>query len=132
MKNPFKKQGIMATLVNVGIGGVANVAIDYVVSSIDALSQVSDTYINAGKIAVGVVGTMTGNNYVHAATDGIAVVGVSNLVKSLMADEETPVTTDGLPYGTIGNCGKIGRKVIMGNRAFKRNMSGVGRAFMDK
>ena len=36
-KNPFKKSSIIDTVVNVGVGGAANVAIDYVVEQVDAI-----------------------------------------------------------------------------------------------
>lgn len=123
-KNPFKKQSIVDTVVNVGIGGAANVAIDYVVSQVEAIQSLGDTTINAGKIALGAVaGSMVSNKMLRAACDGIATVGVSNLVKGLMDDTTSKETTSGLPYGTIG-------RVIPGNRAYRRarKVSGVGAA----
>ena len=123
-KNPFKKQSIVDTVVNVGIGGAANVAIDYVVSQVEAIQSLGDTTINAAKIALGAVaGSMVSNKMLRAACDGIATVGVSNLVKGLMDDTTSKETTSGLPYGTIG-------RVIPGNRAYKRarKVSGVGAA----
>lgn len=118
-KNPFKKQGIIDTVVNVGVGGAANVAIDYVVSSVDALSGLSATVINAAKIAVGAIGgTMTTNKYVRAAVDGIAVVGASNLVSSLMDGTASEEAAAGLPQGTIG-------RVRLGNRRYRRHVAGV-------
>ena len=125
-KNPFKKQSIIDTVVNVGIGGAANVAIDYVVGQVDAIKSLGDTTINAAKIVLGsVAGSMVSNKILRAATDGIATVGVSNLVKGLITGEETatPATdaTSGLPYGTIG-------RVRPGNNAYRRarKVSGVG------
>ena len=124
-KNPFKKQSIIDTAINVGIGGAANVAIDYVVDSVDALKSMDATTINAIKIGVGVLGgTMTTNKMVRAAVDGIAVVGVSNLVQGLISDS-TVTGTSGLPYGTIGlPAGTIGR-VRLGNRYFRKPSSKV-------
>lgn len=124
-KNPFKKQSIVDTVVNVGIGGAANVAIDYVVSQVEAIQSLGDTTINAAKIALGAVaGSMVSNKMLRAACDGIATVGVSNLVKGLM-DGDTTSKEDikGLPYGTIG-------RVIPGNRAYRRarKVSGPGAA----
>lgn len=123
-KNPFKKQSIMDTVVNVGIGGAANVAIDYVVSQVEAIQSLGDTTINALKIAAGaVVGSMVSSKMARAAADGVATVGVSNLIAGLMADSETPSPSPGagaLPYGTIG-------RVRLGNRAYRRanRVSGV-------
>lgn len=119
-KNPFKKQSIIDTVVNVGIGGAANVAIDYVVDQIDAIKSLGDTTVNALKIAAGaVVGSMVSDKFARAAADGVATVGVSNLIAGLMKDESTEVTS-GLPYGTIG-------RVRLGNRAYRRarKVSGV-------
>jgi hypothetical protein len=123
--NPFKKQSIIDTVVNVGIGGAANVAIDYVVSQVDAIQSLGDTTINAAKIALGAVaGSMVSNKMLRAACDGIATVGVSNLVKGLMDGTSSTETTSGLPYGTISG------RVIPGNRAYRRarKVSGVGGA----
>ena len=125
-KNPFKKQSIVDTVINVGIGGAANVAIDYVVSQVEAIQNLGDTTINAAKIALGAVaGSMVSNKMLRAACDGVATVGVSNLVKGLMDGTSSTQNdgTAGLPYGTIG-------RVIPGNRAYKRarKVSGVGAA----
>lgn len=120
-KNPFKKQSIIDTVVNVGIGGAANVAIDAVVGQFEALQSLGDTTINALKIAAGaVVGSMVSDKFARAAADGIATVGVSNLIAGLMADEASPAPSNGLPYGTIG-------RVRLGNRAYRRahKVSGV-------
>lgn len=111
-KNPFKKQSIIDTVINVGIGGAANVAIDYVVNSVDAIKSLGDTTVNAAKIAIGAVaGSMVSNKMLRAACDGIATVGVSNLVAGLMGDQAAPAS--GLPYGTIG-------RVRPGNVAYRR------------
>lgn len=121
-KNPFKKQSIIDTVVNVGIGGAANVAIDYVVGQVEALQSLGDTAINAMKIAAGaVVGSMVSDKFARAAADGVATVGVSNLIAGLMADEEPSKGQSGLPYGTISG------RVRPGNRAYRRahKVSGV-------
>lgn len=115
-KNPFKKSIIIDTVVNVGIGGAANVAIDYVVDSVESIKSLGDTTINAAKIALGAVaGSMVSNKMLRAACDGVATVGVANLIKGLISSEESAPQepTSGLPYGTIG-------RVIPGNRAYRR------------
>lgn len=129
-KNPFKKKGITDTLINVGIGGAANVAMDYVVSSVESLSSLDPKTINAIKIGVGVLGgTMTTNKMVRAAVDGIATVGVSNLVASLMDGTTSTSGTNGIPNGTIG-------AFRLGNRNFvkrgNRSVSGLNADVMGK
>lgn len=130
-KNPFKKQSIIDTVVNVGIGGAANVAIDYVVSQVEAIQSLGDTTINAAKIALGaVVGSMVSNKMLRAACDGVATVGVSNLVSGLLADA-TPAS--GMPYGTIGLPKDTVGRVIPGNHAYRRahrKVSGVANGVM--
>lgn len=117
----------MDTVVNVGIGGAANVAIDYVVRQVEAIQSLGDTTINAAKVALGaVVGSMVSNKMLRAACDGVATVGVSNLVSGLLADSATPAS--GMPYGTIGLPKDTVGRVIPGNRAYRRahrNVSGV-------
>lgn len=123
-KNPFKKSSIADTVINVSVGGAANVAIDYLVDQVEALKGLGDTTINAAKIVGGaVVGSMVSNKIARAAADGVAVVGVSNLISGLISDSSsTTKAPSGLPYGTIG-------RVIPGNRAYRRarakNVSGV-------
>lgn len=122
-KNPFKKSSIIDTVVNVGVGGAANVAIDYVVNQVEAIKSLGDTTINALKIAAGaVVGSMVSNKIARAAADGVATVGVSNLIAGLMAEPASgmPEGTIGLPHGTIS-------RVVPGNRAYRRahRVSGV-------
>lgn len=137
-KNPFKKKGITDTLTNVGIGGAANVAIDYAVSKVEALSSLDATTLNAIKIGVGVLGgTMTTNKFIQAAVHGVATVGVSNLVQGLLDDTvsststTTTTTTSGLAKGTIG-------VIRPGNPYYrrpirKRSVAGVGsNGFMGK
>lgn len=109
-KNPFKKQSAIDCAINVGIGGGANVAIDYVVDMVNEEMEapIDDLYINIGKFALGAIGSsMVTNKYLKSAMDGIAVVGVSNLVKGLMEDSGTPsggepIPTTGVPRGTVG------------------------------
>lgn len=106
----------MDTVVNVGVGGAANVAIDYVVDQVDFIKELGDTTVNAAKIAIGAVaGSMVSNKILRAACDGVATVGVANLIKGLISGEESASTesASGLPYGTIG-------RVIPGNRAYRR------------
>lgn len=121
-KNPFKKKSLMDTLTNVGIGGASNVAFDYIwdtagldttlsFTGSDGKEVVSaDTIKNAIKIVGGaVVGGMITNKYGRAAADGIATVGVSNLVDGLInssKDDETPKPETGLPNGTVGRIGR--------------------------
>lgn len=117
-KNPFKKQSIMDTMINVGVGGAANVAIDYVVDQVEAIKALGDTTINAAKIVLGsIAGSMVSSKVLRAATDGIATVGVSNLVKGLITGDSATnagaEAASGLPYGTIG-------RVRLGNRAYRR------------
>ena len=80
MKNPFKKSSIMDTVVNVGVGGAANVAVDYAWGKVDFLAGLGATTKNAIKIAGGaVLGSMVKNKYVRAAADGIAVAVVAGM-----------------------------------------------------
>ena len=134
-KNPFKKQGAMDTLVSVGIGGAANSAYEYVynMATESMTEQPSDTVKECIKIAIGVLGgTMTNNKYLGAAARGIATVGASNLVASLIEGDETEKKNEGnegsagLPGGTIG-------RVLPGNRAYRRvnrKVSGLQGGFM--
>ena len=128
MKNPFKKTAIVDTVINVGIGGAANVAMNYAFGKIDALASLGDTTKQAIKIAVGALaGTMTTNKYLRAAADGIATVGASELISGYLPTE----TVEGLPYGMIGRAGVK----HLGNKAFKKKVAGVAAtpsAFMDK
>ena len=131
MKNPFKKSSIIDTVINVGIGGGANVAIDYLVDQVDMLKSVSSTYINAGKIVLGAfAGTMLKNKFARAAADGVATVGAANLVSGLITgtSETDTAPTTGLAPGTIG------RTLHLGNKAYRRGVRGVNGAasFMGK
>lgn len=126
MKNLFKKSNILDTVINVGVGGAANVAIDYAFAQIDALASLGDTTKNAIKIAAGAVaGSMVGNRYARAAADGVATVGAANLIASYIP--ETTKAASGLPEGTIG-C------IRLGQRGFRRGrVAGVaGADFMSE
>ena len=120
MAKLFQKQNILTTLMNVGIGGAANVAIDAVVSNVDALNTIDQKYIKIGKIVLGVLGgSLTSNKVLRAATDGIATVGASEIVSELINDEAAPAPTAGLAPGTIG------RLRTLGNRAYMHRSRGV-------
>lgn len=89
MKNPFKKSSITDTLMNVGLGGAANAGFDYLykLTGLD----LGETTKNAIKIAVGAVGgSMVSSKPLRAAADGIAVVGVSNLISDLLIGSDEP------------------------------------------
>ena len=121
-KNPFKKKSLIDTLTNVGVGGAANVAIDYVWEQVDALAAY-DQYKHIAKIVAGaVVGGMVSNKYARAAADGVATVGVSNLIQGLI--DKTPETTEGLPEGTIG-------RLRYGSRSFRRAARGTRMAGLE-
>ena len=85
-KIKFNKNSIMDTVVNVGTGGAANARVDVAVEYV--APNASDMYVNIGKFVGGVVlgSTMGNNKMFRAAADGIATVGVANLVKSLISD----------------------------------------------
>lgn len=112
MKNPFKAKGLTQTMVSTLIGGAGNVVADYIIGQIDQLANVDANYINGGKIVAGaLIGSMSRNKYVHALADGMAVVGASALVSSLIDGTAAPAS--GLPRGTVG-------RVTAGDRYFKR------------
>lgn len=125
MKNPFKKSSVIDTVVNVGIGGAANVAMDYIKANYLGSLELSDTTYNAVKVAVGALGgSMISGKYARAAVDGIATVGAANLINDLLNGESSPnaETTSGAPF--------IGR-ARMGQRGFRRAIRGTGEvAFM--
>lgn len=115
-KNPFKKSNVVDTLINVGVGGAGNVAADYLINNVDMLKSLDADTINLGKFVVGYVGSaMVSNKYVKALMDGFAVVGASNYISSLMADQ----TTSGVPAGTIGRA-----RYIAPRRAYARGFAG--------
>ena len=127
MKNVFKKNNVVDTAINVGIGAVANIAVDYAISAIDTENALEPMYVNGGKFLVGVVGsTMIGEKMVKAALDGVAVVGLSNLVNDLMNSDSTSGgsngtregATAGVPRGTIGRV----RRYVPGHRNLARSM----------
>ena len=114
-KNPFKKSNVVDTLINVGVGGAGNVAADYLINNVDMLKSLDADTINLGKFVVGSVGSaMVSNKYVKALMDGFAVVGASNYISSLMADQ----TTSGVPAGTIGRA-----RYIAPRRAYARRFA---------
>ena len=120
IKNPFKKQNVIDSAISVGVGGLANVAVDYAVSNIDMLATQSDRTINIAKFVIGAVGgTMVSDKMLKAAMDGIAVVGVSNLAKSFMApDAAADAGVTGVAPGTIGRV----RRMRPGLRRAARSM----------
>ena len=119
MKNPFKKSSIVDTVINVGVGGAANVAMDYAVENIDALKSLGLTTVNIIKIGVGaVVGSMVNNKYARAAADGLATVGASDLIKSYITDG----STSGVPFMGTG-------RIHPGQRGFRvarKSVRGMG------
>lgn len=133
MKNPFKKSSIIDTAINVGVGGAANVAMDYVFSRVDALASLEPMTKNIVKIVAGAVGgSMVSNKYVRAAADGVATVGVSNLIASYIGAEETVTPETAAPAGLAK--GTIGRAYRMGQRGFRKvsGIAGEAGAFMAK
>lgn len=130
IKNPFKKSSIAATAINVGVGGAANVAVDYAMSQF--APSVDPMYVRLGKVIAGAVaGSMVSNQWLRAAADGIATVGASELISSYVVsadDPDKPAGPAGLRPGTIG-------RLRAGNRAYRRAIhgtSGVGASFMGK
>lgn len=121
MAKLFQKANILTTLMNVGIGGAANVAMDTIAAKVDFLNTLDPKWLKGIKIAVGVLGgSLTSNKVLRAATDGIATVGASELVSDLVNGEDAPAAPAGLAPGTIG-------RVRLGNRSFMRRgrVSGV-------
>lgn len=131
MKNPFKKSGVIDTIVNVGIGGAANVAMDYLFTSVPALSDAMDEQTkNLVKVAVSAFGgsMVSGSSakYIRPALDGIGVVGASKLIESYLPTTEGSKGGGNEKDGT-GNLPFIGK---LSNRKF-RPMRGTGSvAFM--
>ena len=129
MKNPFKKSSIVDTLINVGVGGAANAAMDYAVANVDMLSGLDAQTVNFIKIGVGAFGgSMVSSKYARAGFDGLATVGASDLIKSYIGGESAAAepateTPAGVPF--IG-------KIRMGQRGF-RSVRGTGEvAFQGK
>ena len=111
MKNPFKKKSIVDTVINVGIGGAANVAMDFAFQQIPmpTIAGMSKATVeNVVKIAAGAIGgSMVSNKYARAGFDGVATVGASNLISGLIAGTSG---ASGLPYGTIGRAPRAFRR----------------------
>lgn len=135
MSKVFKKSSIVDTLVNVGIGGGANVAMDYLYGLIPAetfANVQNPTMIkNLIKVGVGVLGgsMVSGKNakYIRPAVDGIATVGASELISGLISgsdEEETPKTTTGVAF-----MGRADRR--MGQRGFRSVRSTGAVPFME-
>ena len=130
-KNPFKKSSIIDTVINVGIGGAANVAMNYVFGLIpaDTFGENATTWKNAIKIGVGAIGgSMVGGSYakyLRPAFDGIATVGaselVSDLVSGLIASDDAPKGGEGA--GSVPFIGRSAR--LMGQRGY-RKVAGAG------
>lgn len=122
MKNPFKKSSIVDTVVNIGLGGAANAAMDYVVESVPTLQSLGETTTNIIKIGVGAVaGSMLTNKYARAAADGLAVVGASDLIKGYIQGATTPAP-GGEGTGRVAFMGKPGIK----HNGFKKGAGMVG------
>ena len=137
MAKLFKKSSAVDTLVNVGIGGAANVAMDYVFGLLPAETFASvqnpDTVKNAIKVAVGAFGgsMVSGSSakYVRPALDGIATVGASQLISGLLSSETKENNSgdnsgDQSKTGRIPFMGGVGR-MRMGQRGF-RKVAGTG------
>ena len=134
-KNPFKKSSIIDTVINVGIGGAANVAMNYVFGLIpaDTFGENATTWKNAIKIGVGAIGgSMVGGSYakyLRPAFDGIATVGASELISGLIASDNAPTVEDPSGQGGVPFIGRA--KKHMGFRGY-RKVAGTGKvAFME-
>ena len=134
-KNPFKTKNITDALINVGIGGAANVGVDYICTRY--LSTTEQDTIDLVKGIGGAVGsTMVGNRFIKAAFDGIAVAGFSSYIRSQMADsfaeaaaeaaaEKAAEGTSGVPYGTVGRVRYIAPRAAKARAFANKNISGV-------
>lgn len=130
MKNPFKKSSIIDTVVNVGIGGAANVAMDYVFNTVlaETTATLNDTTKNVIKIAVGAVGgSMVSGKYIRPALDGIATVGASNLIAGIMdsTDGKGGNTTESEKTSGIPLIGYPGKRMRMGQPGFRNRVGAV-------
>lgn len=116
MKNPFKKSSITDTLVNVGAGGAANVAFDYLYN-LTGLS-LGDTTKNIVKVAIGAFGgSMVSNKIARAAADGIAVVGVSTLISdNLIGTGDADVEKAPAGVAFMGKTGQQGFRKVYGKK----------------
>ena len=110
MKNPFKKNNVLGTVKDVALGGAGNVAYDFLYSKIDAAAGLGDVTKNVIKIAIGAVGgAMVKPSWAKSMLNGVATVGVSNLISHYMpGGEEVVVPSSGLPEGMIGRPGQKG------------------------
>lgn len=125
-KKLFDTKNIIDTAVNVGIGGAANVAIDYAVQNVEALSDMDQSTINLGKFALGVIGSaMVSDKMVKAAFDGVATVGISNFVANILNSDNQATTTAGVPDGTIGARKYVPSRRALANRLRKQQVSGA-------
>lgn len=133
MGKVFKKSSIVDTLVNVGIGGGANVAMDYLYGLIpeETFANVQNPTMikNLIKVGVGVLGgsMVSGKSakYLRPAVDGIATVGASELISGLISGSDDANTGGGSNTGAGGVAfmGRAGRR--MGQRGF-RSVRGAG------
>lgn len=125
-KNPFKKDSIIDTAINVGTGGAANALVDVAVNSV--LPNTDPMYVNIGKFVGGVVlGSMAPKNQMlRAAADGIATVGVANLVSDLVANGfgSSDETTSGFKRDVLGRV-RAGHSRLA-RRIKRRGVSGTG------
>ena len=125
-KKLFDTKNIIDTAVNVGLGGAANVAIDYAVQNVEALSDMEQSTINLGKFALGVIGSaMVSDKMVKAAFDGVATVGISNFVANILNSDNQATTTAGVPDGTIGARKYVPSRRALANRLRKQQVSGA-------
>lgn len=125
-KKLFDTKNIIDTAVNVGIGGAANVAIDYAVQNVEALSDMDQSTINLGKFALGVIGSaMVSDKMVKAAFDGVATVAISNFVANILNSDNQATTTAGVPDGTIGARKYVPSRRALANRLRKQQVSGA-------
>lgn len=126
VKNPFKKDSIIDTAINVGTGGAANALVDVAVNSV--LPNTDPMYVNIGKFVGGVVlGSMAPKNQMlRAAADGIATVGVANLVSDLVANGfgSSDETTSGFKRDVLGRV-RAGHSKFA-RRIKRRGVSGTG------
>ena len=126
-KKLFDTKNIIDTAVNVGIGGAANVAIDYAVQNIEFLATMEQDTLNLGKFALGVIGSaMVSDKMVKAAFDGVATVGIANYAATLLAaDSAKTETTAGVPYGTVGARRYVPLRRPLANALRKQMVSGA-------
>jgi len=123
-KLSFKKSGMIDTATAVLIGAAGNAVMDMAVEKVEALSSLPENVVDLIKVGVGVLGgSISANKYVHQATDGVAVVGASNIVKSVIDGTFKLSNDDKKEGGENGSSGlrpgTIGR-VRAGNRSFMR------------